>query len=278
MTTCDLCGGAERAPFLTKGGLAYLRCTACEFVQADMTAEEFERRNDDEFSASLEEYAAKAEDPRRRRRYRRRLARLAPFKTHGRLVELGASAGAFLLAARESGWRCIGIEPVEACARHARQRHGLDVRACTLEEAELEPESCDVVYAHAVLEHLTSPRRVLAEVARILRPGGALFVDTVNVDSYTFDRVGVGWKLVDPAIHYCLWTPPVLRRALAGAGLQVRRMDSHGVRRRPNAAGRPRGMARVTDELRKLPLSAAARFTLRGESIAALAVRATLGE
>ncbi|MDP6537924.1 MAG: class I SAM-dependent methyltransferase [Planctomycetota bacterium] len=278
METCDLCGSAERAPFLEKGGHAYVRCEACGFVQAEMTPEEFERLNESEFTGAVSEYAAKAGDARRRRRYHRRLARLAPFRENGRLVEIGASTGAFLLCAREAGWSPVGVEPVDACARHARERHGLDVRTDTLEGAGLPAGSCDVVYAHAVLEHLTSPRRVLSEVARILRPGGALFVDTVNVDSYTFDRVGSGWKLVDPAIHYCLWTPALLRRALTSAGLEVRRMASHGVRLRPSAAGRPRGLARLADELAKLPLSAAARLTLRGESIAALAVRATLGE
>lgn len=273
MTNCDLCGGTGSSPFLTKGDLAYVRCTACGFVQADMSPEEFERRNETEFSASLEEFAAKANDPRRRRRYRKRLAALESFRTHGRIVELGSNCGAFLLAAREAGWAGVGIEPVEACARHARERHDLDVRTCVLKDAELESGSCDVVYAHAVLEHLTSPREVLSEVARILRPGGALFVDTVNVDSYTFDRVGAGWKLADPAIHYCLWTPKTLRRALDLAGMEVRRMASHGVRLRPSASARLGGLARATEELRKLPLSAAARFTLRGESIAALAVR-----
>ncbi len=73
MTNCDLCGGIGSSPFLTKGDLAYVRCTACGFVQADMSPEEFERRNETEFSASLEEFAAKANDPRRRRRYRKRI-------------------------------------------------------------------------------------------------------------------------------------------------------------------------------------------------------------
>jgi len=44
MTNCDLCGGIGSSPFLTKGDLAYVRCTACGLVQADMTPEEFERQ------------------------------------------------------------------------------------------------------------------------------------------------------------------------------------------------------------------------------------------
>ena len=44
MTNCDLCGGIGSSPFLTKGDLAYVRCTACGLVQTDMTPEEFERQ------------------------------------------------------------------------------------------------------------------------------------------------------------------------------------------------------------------------------------------
>ena len=55
---------------------------------------------------------------------------------------------------------------------------------------------------------------------------------------------------------------------LSPAQFEILNVRSHGVRLRPNVLGRLQGVSRGLEELRKLPLSAAARWTLRGESIA----------
>lgn len=171
----------------------------------------------------------------------------------------------------------VGVEPVAACAHWARTHQGLDVRVGSIESIALERDHFDAAYGHAVLEHLTDPLGALRAVARALRPGGVSWFDTVNARSYSAERLGPDWKLIDPALHYCLWTPTTLRRACERAGLEVVTVRSHGVRLRANALGRPRGLARGLDEVRKLPLSAAARWTLRGESIAVLARRPARG-
>jgi SAM-dependent methyltransferase len=240
-----------------------------------MTAAEYHRLNQETFEGLLEHYVERSYEPRRQRRYQRRLARLERRVPVGRLLEVGCNVGGFLYAARERGWRTVGLEPVSACAQWARRTHGLDVRCVPVERARLEPAHYDAVHAHAVLEHLTNPVAALRALARTLRPGGVAWIDTVNASSFTAARLGSGWKLVDPALHYCLWSPATLRRACGLAGLEVLALRSHGVRFRPNAAGRPSGLGRGLEELRKLPWSAAARCTLRGESVAVIARRPT---
>jgi hypothetical protein len=48
-------------------------------------------------------------------------------------------------------------------------------------------------------------------------------------------------------------------------------MRTSGVRLRPNAAPRLGGLRRMLDEARKLPLSVAARLTMKGDTISVLA-------
>src|SRR5439155_426394 len=78
--------------------------------------------------------------------------RLRAFGARGRLLDVGAATGAFLREARAAGLDAVGIEPSEAAARVARAAW-LDVRATTIEAAELPAGRFDVVTAFDVLEH-----------------------------------------------------------------------------------------------------------------------------
>lgn len=252
-------------------GGRYLLCASCGFVYADIDEEAWDALNESEFEESLDGYVERSFAPKKLARYRQKLARLEPYRGTGRLLEVGANVGGFLSIARDAGWTTVGVEPVDACARHARDVHGLDVRTSTLEAAGLDGANFDVAYANAVFEHLYDPPRTLAAIVRALRPGGVVFIDTVNYASTTRERIGAGWKLFDPVRHVCLYTPATLKRLCTDVGLEPLALTSHRVRLRPNREGRLRGVARGLEELRKLPLGLAARWRLKGESIAVLA-------
>ncbi len=280
--TCELCGGSGRDVLLSKKGHDYVACESCGFVTADISAADFARHNEDLFGETWEAYVAKSFTQRKARRYRRRLKRFAPWARRandeaqrqgpGRLLELGSNVGAFLNEARAAGWDAIGVEPVERCVRHARSL-GLEVFAGVVDDAPFEPESFDVLYSHAVFEHLPAPLATLRAALRLLRPGGLVYLDTVNWASYTRRFLAERWKLVDPTMHACLYTPSTLRLLCERAGLDVLSISSHGVRFRPNDAPRLVGTRRWLEEAAKLPLSIASRITLRGETIAVMAER-----
>ncbi len=107
----------------------------------------------------------------------------------GRLLDVGAGRGEFLRAALREGWDSVGIEPSEAFARHAEKYSGAVVRREPIEHCNFEDEAFDVVILSAVLEHLYQPNDTLREISRVLRPGGALFVDVPNEEGLYF-RVG----------------------------------------------------------------------------------------
>ncbi|MDT7540292.1 MAG: hypothetical protein QOE33_196 [Acidobacteriota bacterium] len=98
----------------------------------------------------------------------------------GRLLDVGSGRGELLLAAREAGWQAIGVDPSPAFARYASRYSGVEVRELPVERCDFASESFDVIILAAVLEHLYNPDETIAEIARLLRPGGALFVDVPN--------------------------------------------------------------------------------------------------
>lgn len=79
----------------------------------------------------------------------------------------------------------------ESSWRVASAAEALPVRACAL----------DVVFAHAVFEHLTAPRVVLAEIRRVLRPGGLL---ALSSSDWSGARIEPRTAAVDTAVRaYC---------------------------------------------------------------------------
>jgi len=61
-------------------------------------------------------------------------------------------------------------------------------------------ETFDVVYSANVLEHTQNPEQVLREAVRVLRPGGALYIELPNFLSYFEGH----YMVVEPPI---LWKP-----------------------------------------------------------------------
>jgi SAM-dependent methyltransferase len=113
----------------------------------------------------------------------RRITGLLP--RGGRLLEVGCGLG-FLLHALERfapGLEAEGVDISGFGARFARERLGLMVRAGTLEAAGFADAAFDIVLQKDLLEHVGSPREHLRETARVLRPGGFLWLVTPNGDA-----------------------------------------------------------------------------------------------
>jgi len=114
------------------------------------------------------------------------------------VVELGSGAGANLRYLAP-GSRLIAVEPNPAMhgrLRRAALRRGvrLDLREVAAERTGLPDASADVVVSSLVLCSVTDVDRVLAEVRRVLRPGGRfVFVEHVAAPDGTVLRRLQGW-------------------------------------------------------------------------------------
>lgn len=98
----------------------------------------------------------------------------------GTVVELGAGTGANMRYYR-AGTRVIAVEPnppMHRPLRDAAARHGVDVdiRTVGAQDTGLADGSVDAVVSTLVLCTVDDPAAVVAEVRRILRPGGRFLV------------------------------------------------------------------------------------------------------
>jgi arsenite methyltransferase len=104
------------------------------------------------------------------------------------VLDLGSGAGFDLLIAAERvgpGGRVIGVDMTDAMIESAREhveRAGLqnvEVRRGTIESLPVEDASVDWVISNCVINLSPDKNRVFAEIARVLRPGGAFAISDI---------------------------------------------------------------------------------------------------
>ncbi|ROP34928.1 class I SAM-dependent methyltransferase [Saccharothrix texasensis] len=103
------------------------------------------------------------------------------------VLDVGCGAGHYIAELRARGAAAVfGVEGSETLLGHARARIGDDpavtLRRHDLEEplAFLDTGSFDLVVMALVHHHVEARRQLLAEVHRVLRPGGVLLVSTTH--------------------------------------------------------------------------------------------------
>jgi SAM-dependent methyltransferase len=100
----------------------------------------------------------------------------------------------------------------------------------SLEQAGFPDGSFDIVTLFHVMEHVTNPRVVLAEVSRILKPDGALVLQVPNIDSWQFKAFGARWYGLDIPRHVIDYSRNSMLKLLDESGFQPRRIKHFNLR------------------------------------------------
>ena len=155
---------------------------------------------------------------------------LAPFGL--RALDVGCGWGLLAEEFARLGCAVVGVDPSEeslAAARRHAAGQGLAIQyQCAMGEAlPFADASFDIVYCCDVLEHVTALGQVIAETARVLRPGGTYLYDTINRTPQSrliVIKLLQEWRwtaLMPPRLHdwHMFIRPTELRRALEHHGL-----------------------------------------------------------
>ena len=117
----------------------------------------------------------------------------------GKILDIGAGTGDFLLEAKNKNWETVGVEPNEKAKSIAINKGVLF--ADTIEK--LESNSFDVITLWHVLEHVPDVAHQVAELKRLLKPSGTLIIAVPNFKSFDANYYKTFWAAYDVPRH--LW-------------------------------------------------------------------------
>jgi ArsR family transcriptional regulator len=157
-----------------------------------------------------------------------------------RVVDIGTGTGALLPLLGTAVDEVVAIDSSAAMLARARrlcQRHALgrvrfqraDVRALPLRDA-----CCDAAYGSMVLHHVARPEAAVAEMARVVRPGGKIVV-------IAFTRHDLTWLREELAHQRLGFAQEEIEGLFTGAGLRPVRYLQRG---RIQSADRRRSLSR----------------------------------
>lgn len=138
----------------------------------------------------------------------------------GRLLDIGAGTGDFLLVAKNNGWETTGVEPSDRAKAIAKNK-GISFVELT---SELESHSFDVISMWHVLEHVPDLEKQIKELKRLLKPSGTLIVAVPNFKSFDAKHYGKFWAAYDVPIHFWHFSKTAIKLLFEKEAMQLEKV------------------------------------------------------
>jgi 2-polyprenyl-3-methyl-5-hydroxy-6-metoxy-1,4-benzoquinol methylase len=233
---CPLCHSDEIGKylhvadhFLTREKFELVKCSQCGFLftQDHPGPEEIERyyesadyisHNDSARSISASVYRIAREFMLKRKR---KMVCSASGLDIGSILDIGSGTGHFLSAMKNKGWQAKGIEINDEAREFSITEFGLEVLSHG-SIGSLPSESFDAITLWHVLEHFQDPFSHAAEIARMLKPGGACLIALPNSDSFDAKHYKEFWAAYDVPRHLWHFTPATFKLFVENSDLSIR--------------------------------------------------------
>lgn len=187
------------------------------------------------------------------------LAQTSLLKSGDRILEIGCGIGTIVSELAGQGYDVRGTDISRVAIEYGRAKYpGVRLDVQPAEELPYESGTFDVVLSFDLFEHIARIDLHVAQVNRVLKPGGYYLFQTPNKWSNaifeTLSHKTLKWRRVHPSLH----TPGQLRRRLARHGFETRFVKMNPVNEFTRAKFRklgPFGRAIERIDFRRVPLA-----------------------
>ncbi len=231
---CPFCSSKEKKHFITakdilygnKGNFSYNKCQNCELVYLNP------RPSEKEIGKYYPKTYEKHKIEQKKTFYRilvdiflkLQLNLRIPFKKNGKFLEIGAGQGYLLENAEKIGWNVTGIEINKKAAEKISKKLGIKIFTKDLLECKFKKNSFDVVAIIHTLEHMHHPFKELKEIHKILKPGGMIWIEVPNIDSFEFKLFKKKWYALQPPVHLTHFNKKTISKTLNKAGFKIKKI------------------------------------------------------
>ena len=109
-----------------------------------------------------------------------------PKKSNIKVLEAGCGTGRILIPLAKKGINCYGIDPSSnmlAILEKKKNDLNIELKKGDIEKIPYPGNTFDIVFTMHVLMHMTSHKKAIKEMYRVLKPGGKLIADFPNKNS-----------------------------------------------------------------------------------------------
>src|ERR1700741_936127 len=223
LRACAACGSSDAQTLGIKNELDILSCRNCATVYTTYSP----WYSSEYYYVSYYPEASLSPPPFVQTRLEEITAEFSPYRQTNRLLDIGCGAGNLMVAARKNGWDAHGLDVSPNAVNHVRSL-GFEVFQGELQQASLPSAHFDVITAAEILEHLSEPRVLLEEVARLLRPGGLFWTTTPPARGLSGRVLGLKWRCIWPPEHLQLFSAGGLKGLLREVGFRDIRVRTTG--------------------------------------------------
>ena len=157
-------------------------------------------------------------------RHKLRFKFIQKFVKTGKLFDLGAGWGHFMLAGKELGYDVYGIEISEQPYLYCVNDLKLPVDHVDFFEMD-ESRQFDIITMWDVLEHIDKAGDFLEKSSKLTKPNGYLFLQVPQIDSYFAKRHQDNWKMMG-LDHVNYFGKKTITQILANHGYEVVKIKS----------------------------------------------------
>lgn len=226
---CPACGNSEFIAEFEKIGFKYVSCKNCETLYVNPRPA-FETLNifyskSPSTSFWVNEFFKPVAEGRREKIFRPRAEFISKFFSVNKEMvvgDIGAGFGLFLEELKKivPENRFIAIEPSSEMADICSSK-GLDVECTCLEDMKGMEEKFDILTTFELLEHLFEPASFFKKAYSILKPGGYLFLTTLNGKGFDILSLWEKSKSIAPPHHLNFFNMDSVSNLLKNTGFDI---------------------------------------------------------
>jgi len=221
---CRICNGAFSALSMgEKNGYRLIACRSCGSVMADPwpTREDVEKLYADiqpeiTHQPKFEIIIANT---------KKTITKVCNGKPEGTtFLDVGCRQGYAVNAAQSLDMKAKGIDSFDFFIRFSKEKYpSLDTDCMTAMDYAATGQQADVIYASETFCEQNDPDAYTAALAKILAPGGFLYIEEPNGNAFNVPAKFANWGFVDPPLNFLYVSKTGIEKMLARHGLKITR-------------------------------------------------------